>query len=246
MSLPSAPQPSTSALPAATATTPATTHGGWFGAPPTEAQRRRRRNGRIGTAIGVVIGVVLLSLRVYFDRSSWVGLDWGSALLMIAVVAGLALIMWAALASTAAAAQRRLRAALELRPGASAFGTARTDDLVDALKQAGLPHRVPAVLTATVGTGGVELWGKAASGVPVLSLSWSAIDHVQPDHEMVSRGRSSADARAVRVFTELGTGRHTFPLPIYGERNLRFAKVDRANEVMAWFAQHARVEGTDI
>jgi hypothetical protein len=222
------------------------THLAWFGARPTETQRKRRRTNRIGSAVTVIVAIAIAVTRLVLGLHESDG-DRGSLWFFVITVVVLGLILWGSLASTTSSVRRRGAVAVEARPGAEVFASARTPELRAALKASDLTDKgLPRVVIVSVSTTGIELWGKRKLTAPVVSISWPNVDHVQPAHLRVSAGRSSRDARTVNVFAEVATGPCTIPLPVFGPRALNYANVARANEVMSWFARYTRVVGTDI
>lgn len=233
-------------MPEATpALTPASsTTGPWFGSRGTAAQRKRRLTNRLITAVAVVIGVALGAARLVFSDGGFHLSDLPFMLISLAILLAL---VWVTLYASSASTARKLRAAAAARIGADVFATSRTDDLVDALKKAGLSDgRVPAVMAVTVSSAGLELWGKPSRNTPLATVPWSSIDHVEPEHVFVSRGRASNDARTALVLLAGAAAGEKLPLPIYGPKALRYADVERGNEVLGWFTRYTRVSGTDL
>jgi hypothetical protein len=219
--------------------------GPWFGAEPTEAQRKRRRGNRITSLVAGVVVVVFGGLRTFTGFHG--GHDGNPVWSLLIALAAAALALWLTFAITTSSVRRREAAAREARPGAEVFAAGRAPTLVPALRMAGVStkglSRAPIV---SVGTAGVELWPRRPHQAPLVTLPWASIDHVEPSHEVVTGGPSAGDARTVRIFATIGNAAYDLPLPIYGPRGLRYANVARANEVMGWFAQYTRVQGTDI
>jgi hypothetical protein len=220
------------------------TTGPWFGSHGTAAQRKRRLTNRLVTAVVVVVGVAFGVARLVFSDGGFHLSDLPFMLIALAILLAL---VWVSLYASSASTARKVKAAAEARMGADVFATARIDELVDALKKAGLSDgRVPAVMAVTVGSAGLELWGKASRGTPLATVPWASVDHVEPEHVFVSRGRATNDARTALVMLTEAAGGEKLPLPIYGPRALRYADVERGNEILGWFARYTRVTGTDL
>jgi hypothetical protein len=97
------------------------------------------------------------------------------------------------------------------------------------------------LFAVSIGTDGLELWGKRKAIDPIAVLPWSSITRIQPGRLMVSNGNNSSRAAALHVFRTSGAVELDFPLPIYGPNGLGFARVNYANTVLDAVARYARI-----
>jgi hypothetical protein len=205
----------------------------------TPGTRRRRRLKLWGLAIGVVIFTAALGISFLGIRPGDASMFFGILSVMFAAVGAL---VAGPLAAVSAYMRGKKHAASKVRPDAFVFGTQRTPELLAAPKMAGTEHPPLGVQFAvTVGPQGVELWGSRSADGPRVVLRWSDIDHVHPGQLVVSNGRRSFPALTMHVFRDVGGRQLDLPLPICGRSNLRFARPDRANEVLDAFARYSNV-----
>lgn len=156
--------------------------------------------------------------------------------------AGVAVLVAVVLLVTAALQQAKLRAAGSVRPEALAFITQRTPELIDALEAIGTDRpRLRQQFVVTLGSTGIELWGRGHTDVPLVALPWSGIDHVHPGRLQVASGNRSLAVLTLHIFRTVDGRRLDLPIPIFGRRGVTFARTDRANEVLDVCARYTRI-----
>lgn len=133
-------------------------------------------------------------------------------------------------------------AAIALRPGATAFITQRTPELLAVLKAIGIDQpRLGLQPAVTVGPEGIELWGPRRAGRPRVTVPWGDIAYVHPDHFVIFNGRRSFPVLTMQVLHKSSGHLLKMPLPISGRNGLSFARIDRANALLGAFARYADV-----
>lgn len=133
-------------------------------------------------------------------------------------------------------------AAVALRPGATAFITQRTPELLAMLKAIGVDQpRLGLQPTVTAGPVGLELWGPLGASTPEVTVPWGDFSYVHPDHFVISNGQRSFPVPTMQVLHKGSGHLLKMPLPISGRNGLSFARIDHANAVLAAFAQYTVV-----
>jgi len=133
-------------------------------------------------------------------------------------------------------------AAVALRPGATAFITQRTPELLAALKAIGIEQpRLGLQPAVTVGPAGLELWGPRRGSTPRVTVPWGDIAYVHPDHFVIFNGRRSFPVLTMQVLHRGSGHLLKMPLPISGRNGLSFARIDRANALLGAFAHYTDV-----
>lgn len=199
-------------------------------------------------AIAVFLAILFALLSIPFVR-----VDAADRLSLIEAVAVLLAILALGItigSMTAVAVGRRKCARVAAsRPDAVVFVSAKNSRVRHALAGAGVEQpRLPSKFAVSVGSHGLELWGRTSGTGPRVTLSWSQIERVGAGFTPVATGRTVASARCAHIhFRVVGISDGQsidLPLAFYTEGTMAFAGAEQANELLKAFGRWTRVGGS--
>jgi hypothetical protein len=206
-------------------------------------ETRSARRAKLLSYGGLGVFVVILLAFPLVGLLTGRGSDQFTGVMIFACFIGAVVLMVGVLVMAVSARSRaREKAAAAATPGSVAFTTQRTPELLSALKDLGDEHpRLGRSIPVTVGPAGIELWGANPKDGARVSIPWGRVTHVHPGKFIVAGNKRDFTTLAIHVFQEVDGRSLDVPLPIYGRRNIAFARADQANTVLDAFARFAKI-----
>ncbi|WEO77745.1 hypothetical protein BJQ94_01465 [Cryobacterium sp. SO2] len=159
------------------------------------------------------------------------------------VLGGCGILVALTLGGAAVSHRAKLRAARRVRPDACVFLTQRTPQLLDALRniRADRP-RLPQYFAVTLGTQGIELWGRKRSEVPRFVLPWKDIEYVHPGRLSVEFAQDfSVTVQALHFFQSVDGRPIDLPFTMLGPRGFNRAATRDANKILSACSRFTKI-----
>jgi hypothetical protein len=151
------------------------------------------------------------------------------------VLGGCGILVALIFVGSAVSQRAKLRAAKRVRPDGFTFLTQCTPQLIDALRsiRADRP-RLPQYFAVTLGTQGIELWGRTRTEVPRFVLPWKDIEYVHPGRLSVEFAQDfSVTVQALHFFQRVDGRPIDLPFTMFGPRGFNRAATRDANKILS-------------